>query len=1020
MDRSHSEHSFISALQNLPKGLTATYERIFQKISQRSARQLEVTNKIFDWTLATRRPLTLPELREAIAVDPGDVSLDRSKIPAETDGKRFLQGCGNLVLYDEKELTVQLVHHTVSNFLREARGRHVPSDVLIGDVCMTYLQFTNFETQIVKHSQRPVVRNHNLIQSMSLHIPRLLGIGGGIYDFLLGIYNRSKHRPLPEVDYHELLQTYERKPLSPYFEQFELLDYVRQNWVWHTKYFEKRDKDRWQQLQTLIFSKTLVFDFRPWMGEKSSPKLSHLPLFLWAIKANHMNLLMSLKEVSKGSLKHYVEYLDLPENDLTLSVDLNANCEDAIFELLIREHPMLVSNERWMGCALKFGRVNVLQLMLNRAEGLGVRASREFVDQTFNDSYLRQSGRYKDTSSEVSALKAIHVAAFKGSIELMRLLLIHGANIEAEDGHLRTPLFYACGCIGDVPHPVHSEAVQYCLQHRANVNASDECGETVLHRMITLGLWDQSVILLLMKQRANLKIRNDAGDSVTLLAAKLAPRAILKLMAENGLNLEEKDDNGNTLLMRAALGRDISRDRVATLLESGAYVNASDDIGTTTLHKTVKSKPSKKLVGLLLDAGADVNACNRQGESVLHAAVSLGWPDLYTYGDSVLCEAVRCSSVGTVELLLKAGADTNANGRSGLSPLFNLIETGITIGSKEVHLFDEGRLDKSESRSISHERLRYKIDTILIQLLLEAGADVDAIDHGGKTVLQRAVEKGLYVGTIELLLKAHADVNKVDYSGKSILHSAVESRASLALIELIMRAGADVNARHRDRQGNPILHEAIQSKMPMSIIELFLKAGASTKATDLRGYTALDHAVASKSTGVVKLLIAYGVDVNSFDYSDGLALSKALSKGPDDMVELILKSGADPNQAMVNGILPIDFVTRLKQWNKARMLLENGSSVQPPTAHANKFDNPFYWVIQGRKPILLRLLLEKVKDKMSRPDLDVLQAFVPKRDPSITRRFPSTLEELHCDHIEKMLGRARGWDLQSISEGSAK
>ncbi len=147
-DPSHSERSFITALQDLPEGLTATYERIYCKIACRATRQKALAEKIFDWTICAKRPLRFEELKDAIAVDPDDVSWDRRKISAETDEKRFLGVCGNLVVFHMRDSTVRLAHHTVGRFLEQHKKDRPQIDEKIGQICLTYLAFSDFESQV--------------------------------------------------------------------------------------------------------------------------------------------------------------------------------------------------------------------------------------------------------------------------------------------------------------------------------------------------------------------------------------------------------------------------------------------------------------------------------------------------------------------------------------------------------------------------------------------------------------------------------------------------------------------------------------------------------------------------------------------------------------------------------------------------------------------------------------------------------------------------------------------------------
>lgn len=99
--------------------------------------------------------------------------------------------------------------------------------------------------------------------------------------------------------------------------------------------------------------------------------------------------------------------------------------------------------------------------------------------------------------------------------------------------------------------------------------------------------------------------------------------------------------------------------------------------------------------------------------------------------------------------------------------------------------------------------------------LLEAGADLEALDAGGKAPLHRAVEGGC-IGTVSLLLAHGAAVNARTASEDTPLHlvaalelDAGESdedyagrrfsacRDSTAILELLLLEGADVTAKSR-------------------------------------------------------------------------------------------------------------------------------------------------------------------------------------------------------------------------------
>jgi len=94
--------------------------------------------------------------------------------------------------------------------------------------------------------------------------------------------------------------------------------------------------------------------------------------------------------------------------------------------------------------------------------------------------------------------------------------------------------------------------------------------------------------------------------------------------------------------------------------------------------------------------------------------------------------------------------------------------------------------------------------TAVVELLLAAGADVDAKDEDGWTALHDAAWGG-HAAVAELLLAAGADVNAQDNDGWIALHDAARNGHS-AVVELLLEAGADVNAKNKN--GWTALHYA--------------------------------------------------------------------------------------------------------------------------------------------------------------------------------------------------------------------
>lgn len=111
------------------------------------------------------------EMREAIAFTIDDRQYDETKIP--NDLTRLVRACGNLVLIDEGTQEVQFAHYTVQQYFLEQeraasssfRITREDADVHRGELCVAFLSFSDFETQVVKHSN---TLGSNLAQLESL------------------------------------------------------------------------------------------------------------------------------------------------------------------------------------------------------------------------------------------------------------------------------------------------------------------------------------------------------------------------------------------------------------------------------------------------------------------------------------------------------------------------------------------------------------------------------------------------------------------------------------------------------------------------------------------------------------------------------------------------------------------------------------------------------------------------------------------------------------------------------------
>ena len=243
---------------------------------------------------------------------------------------------------------------------------------------------------------------------------------------------------------------------------------------------------------------------------------------------------------------------------------------------------------------------------------------------------------------------ALLYATREGHLDVVQLLVKHGANLERSDDNGITPLLNSIlnaslFRVHRTGASAHLAIANLLLDAGANVNASDWYGETPLWaavdlRNLELGPADKAT-----------GIRDDAFALIErLLAAGAEPNARTRefpherryVVAIVG-SVAWVDLTGQTPFLRAAAAGDLRVMRL--LLEHGADPNIATDTGTTPLMvaagvnwavaETFDEGPGALLeaVQLAHELGNDINAQNSMGVAAIHGAANRGANDVIEY-----------------------------------------------------------------------------------------------------------------------------------------------------------------------------------------------------------------------------------------------------------------------------------------------------------------------------------------------------------------------------------------------------
>ncbi len=295
---------------------------------------------------------------------------------------------------------------------------------------------------------------------------------------------------------------------------------------------------------------------------------------------------------------------------------------------------------------------------------------------------------------------------------------------------------------------------------------------------------------------ALLNARGPEGSTPFMYAVLYTDPGTLARLLKLGADPNKHNDANATALMWAA--RDLKKTRL--LVRHGADVNAKSDEHRTPLMVAARRPGAAPIVKFLLDHGADPNPNSKPvGES------------------SPLLEALTGGDAAIVELLIQHGADAKAVADMGLT-------MAVTTGcAKGLELLAEKITDK-DAYTMALEATAVFGDLKAVRLMLDHGADVNAVDPFGRTPLMyAAISDLLPVEVVRLLIERGADVNAQDRhtkagdAGLTVLDIA-KLNGQTPVVDLLIqhgaRSGSNIAAARHPKKENTI-RAAIESSLPL-------------------------------------------------------------------------------------------------------------------------------------------------------------------------------------------------------------
>jgi len=295
-------------------------------------------------------------------------------------------------------------------------------------------------------------------------------------------------------------------------------------------------------------------------------------------------------------------------------------------------------------------------------------------------------------------IPVFHKAILEGNLTKVKQLFEDGMDVDTPDKFGWTPAYWAVSA-------GQKEVTVYLLSQAIDINAKTQDGHTLLHQASKAGMLE--MVASLIAKGAEVDAKSDDGSTPLQNAARAGQEAVVRLLIAKGADVNTASNDGRHPLGDAALAGHEAI--VKLLLANGAKVNLGAEGRGSAVHAAAFGGHSS-ILDIVIANGADVNTVSRNGTPLHQAASPLGSNT----------KAMDNRSARMVEKLLTHGAEVDAkHPRQGSTPLYGAVTRG-----------------------------RYRTAEVLIA----AGANVNATDNEGKTLLSLAKEAG-HAEIIELLLK---------------------------------------------------------------------------------------------------------------------------------------------------------------------------------------------------------------------------------------------------------------------------
>lgn len=379
-----------------------------------------------------------------------------------------------------------------------------------------------------------------------------------------------------------------------------------------------------------------------------------------------------------------------------------------------------------------------------------------------------------------------------------------------------------------------------------------------------------------------------------------------------------------------SINKDI--DLIAHLIENGYNINENNDDGDTLLtYITKHTKENNEILLILLNLGANYKITNYNNRDMLYYCIYKKNNDMVQY---MMDNKMYDNLDDIIKLILKYNPSflkkevlLNDYPEHYLKTVIEDINLSKIEKTKEIELILPKIKDYNftyNDYSLLNLLIIYKIDINLVETVLNK-LDINTIYENRS--IYTAIESN-YLSCVKLLLPKYKEISNKEYD--LAISKYINGSTSDILQELI-NSGADINYKYKNR---PLLSYVIKSN-DTEFFNYLMNKNVDTKI-QIDGYSILEYLVKSGERYTILLQLLESID--EIDDSDNersiLLIASNINHMDNQLYEIIIKKTKNINRGS-DSYSPLMYVSYFNNIEKMKLLLDNGADINYTTDSNN-------------------------------------------------------------------------------------